>query len=159
MYRLGLALHDRLVRWLGHGIALIGFTFFIILILGKDELLRSYVVPFVAVAIALALITMFLRIGFLSVQDDGHQPPAISGVEMPQRNWSRGFFRLWLVGSIIWIGIAIVMSILFAHWPEEFRYQLQEILAIFGVVIGPPAATLILGLALRWILQGFQRET
>ena len=70
-------------------------------------------------------------------------------------NWKRGLFRIWLVGTVIWIGISIVMSIPYADLTKEGRYLLEEILAIFGVIVGPPIvvfiAGLVAGLDIAWV--------
>jgi hypothetical protein len=132
MYRLGSALHDRLVRWLGHGIALIGLTFFVILILGKDGWLRS---------VPLALIAMFLSIGFLWVQD-GRQPLAISGID-----WTQGLIRLWVVATLIWAGLVLYIQV-----PEHaFGNPWLDSATAHRRLDGWTNS--------RWILEGFRNES
>jgi hypothetical protein len=59
----------------------------------------------------------------------------------------RGLFRLWLVLSIIWIGVIVAA--------EATRLQDDIQWTIAGAVI-PPMGLLMLGAALIWAIRGFR---
>ena len=69
-------------------------------------------------------------------------------------NWRRGFFRLWLLASVAWILAWGVYSILTAI-AHGFTTP-EHLLARAVVLLGPPVALLLLGLAARWAIEGFR---
>jgi hypothetical protein len=76
--------------------------------------------------------------------------------ERPPLNWRRGLFRVWAVISIAWI-MAWVIYLLIYGVREGFRGT-ADYLTIPIVLIGPPVALLIFGLAVRWAFQGFAAD-
>ncbi|QHO72320.1 hypothetical protein ACH79_06455 [Bradyrhizobium sp. CCBAU 051011] len=77
--------------------------------------------------------------------------------------WSRGFFRLWIVATIIWLGLAWMFE---SNWlSNNARYYREygipgapsvdrsEIIFIIAV----PLVVLMLGLVVRWVLVGFHQ--
>jgi hypothetical protein len=68
-------------------------------------------------------------------------------------NWRRGFFRLWLVASGLWLVLNATLD-LFAI-PDLLRPENAS--HLLGLAFGPPAALLVIGAAVGWALQGFRR--
>ncbi len=97
-------------------------------------------------------------------------------------NWRRGLFRLWLIGSAVWIGGVLAVAAqekaipslmigcsalhefvledgqkpgpdYFAQCEGKWR---EERLRLFALVIAPPVGAFILAVALTWIGRGFK---
>jgi len=81
---------------------------------------------------------------------------------------AHGFFRLWLLVSVIWILIAgpfmwwaLVTPVLnHERWigpggPVSGPTLMESIMWVVLVAFGPPALVLVIGLALGWVLRGF----
>jgi hypothetical protein len=84
---------------------------------------------------------------------------------------AHGFFRLWLLVSVIWILIAgpfmwwALVSPVINHekWygpggaggPVPGPTLIESITWVVLVAFGPPALMLVIGLALGWALRGF----
>jgi hypothetical protein len=73
--------------------------------------------------------------------------------ELAPFNWRRGVFRIWLLLSVGWI----------LSWTNYLiMYFLQgqstgnDFLVIPVLLLGPPVALLIFGIAARWTFRGFQ---
>jgi hypothetical protein len=80
-------------------------------------------------------------------------------------NWPRGLFRIWLVGSAIWVGYWIVSisvhkttggdvpALIESIWhdPESFA-------VLAALVLGAPLLLLLLFSLGSWILRGFNGE-
>jgi hypothetical protein len=70
-------------------------------------------------------------------------------------NWRRGLFRLWVLASVAWMmGWIIFFAIGFVGGESTAR----DLLVLSVVLIGPPIALLLLGIATRWAFQGFNDE-
>jgi hypothetical protein len=76
--------------------------------------------------------------------------------EVPPLNWRRGLFRIWVVFSAAWIMGWTIYLIIFGL-QGGFR-QFGQVLAVPVTLFGPPIATLLLGLGVRWALQGFRGD-
>lgn len=66
-------------------------------------------------------------------------------------NWRRGFFRLWLVLSALWV-VPVGLFIAGTYKPMQL---LAEPLA-WWLMLGPPAVALVLLTAAGWALKGFR---
>lgn len=61
----------------------------------------------------------------------------------------RGLFRLWLVGSVIWVAIAL--------WAfQSMAYSLSDP-PVLAEIFGIPAAIGLFTVALVWAFKGFAR--
>ena len=56
-------------------------------------------------------------------------------------HWKRGFFRLWLVLSVVWAVFVVA-----AEGADE----------LFGLAIVPAAVLFAVGIGVSWALQGFR---
>ena len=68
-------------------------------------------------------------------------------------NWRRGIFRLWVLVSAAWImGWVIYFAI------ELIRGEstIGQLVVAPVVLLAPPVALLLFGIATRWAFQGFQ---
>ena len=75
-------------------------------------------------------------------------------------NWQRGLFRVWLIGSICWIGYALWDGLLVCrfsiHLPSKCQYETPwSGIVVLGV--GVPLLALLIGGALMWVGRGFKR--
>jgi len=68
-------------------------------------------------------------------------------------NWRRGLIRLWILISSAWI---MAWLIYFAITYIGDGLTNPELLAIPIVLLGPPLALLLFGIATRWAFRGFQ---
>ncbi len=67
-------------------------------------------------------------------------------------NWRRGIFRLWVLASAAWImGWVIYFAI------ELIRGEstIGQLVVAPVVLLAPPVALLLFGVATRWAFQGF----
>jgi len=77
--------------------------------------------------------------------------------------WSRGFFRLWVVSTILWLGFAWQReSDWLSHNARLYReYGIPGAPSIdrgeIVIIVAMPVVVLVLGLVLRWILSGFRQ--
>lgn len=69
-------------------------------------------------------------------------------------NWRRGLFRVWLLMSAAWMMSWIIYLIVFGL-QGGFKAS-SDLLVIPVLLIGPPIALLIFGLATRWAFSGFK---
>jgi hypothetical protein len=69
-------------------------------------------------------------------------------------NWRRGLFRVWLLLSAAWIMSWVIYLIVYGL-QGGFR-AVGDLLVIPVLLIGPPIALLIFGLATRWAFSGFK---
>ena len=70
-------------------------------------------------------------------------------------NWRRGMFRLWILASSAWVmGWLIFFAIKFASG----EYTPQHMVAVPVVLLGPPVALLLFGIAARWAIRGFDAD-
>ncbi len=82
--------------------------------------------------------------------------------------WKRGLFTVWLALSMLWIGRILAVSGQCVYgpwigWQQPWcEYPLVNpvltYLDVIAMALGPPAAVLLLGLALRWVSKGFRRS-
>jgi hypothetical protein len=89
------------------------------------------------------------------------QAPGISGM-----NWRRGFFRIWLVLSALWVGwwIAIISLQTFDKigdpryptWSESIRLHPEQLVLIPAMVFGPSIIALGVYAVFAWIARGFK---
>jgi hypothetical protein len=71
-------------------------------------------------------------------------------------NWHRGFFRVWLLVSAGWVmGWAIYLA-MFAV--QDGMKTMGDFLEIPIVLLGPPIALWLFGLAAGWAFRGFAPE-
>jgi hypothetical protein len=71
-------------------------------------------------------------------------------------NWRRGMFRIWVLISIAWMmGWIIYLAIngLQGGFKEQGDYLVVPV-----VLIGPPIALLLFGLAANWAFRGFKPD-
>jgi hypothetical protein len=76
-------------------------------------------------------------------------------IEPTPINWRRGLFRVWLLVSAAWIMswiIYLIMSVV------ETGFKATDALVIPVLLIGPPVALLIFGVATGWAFRGFRVE-
>ena len=67
-------------------------------------------------------------------------------------NWRRGMFRLWVLISSAWImGWAIYFSIEYISGASTAR----QLIVAPMILLGPPVALLLFGIATRWAFRGF----
>jgi hypothetical protein len=71
-------------------------------------------------------------------------------------NWRRGLFRIWLLLSAAWIMGWVVNLILFGIQVGFQNYS--GLLSIPVLLLGPPTALLLFGLAARWAFRGFKPD-
>lgn len=71
-------------------------------------------------------------------------------------NWRRGLFRIWLLVSGAWMMSWIIYLIMYGL-QGGFK-TVGDYLVIPVLLIGPPIALLIFGLAARWAFRGFEFE-
>ena len=76
--------------------------------------------------------------------------------EVTPLNWRRGFFRLWILFSASWIMGWIIYLMAFAI--REGMRSPGDLLAIPVLLLGPPVALFIFGLAAAWAFRGFSAE-
>ena len=68
-------------------------------------------------------------------------------------NWKRGFFRCWIGVSALWIALC---AVIFAVIPnQDSGWKGNNFFALIGVVLVPPGALFLVGLALIWVATGF----
>jgi hypothetical protein len=67
-------------------------------------------------------------------------------------NWRRGLWRLWVLASSAWLlGWGVYLTI----WAIRSGFETSDLLAIPVLLVGPPLALLIFGLATSWAFKGF----
>jgi hypothetical protein len=71
-------------------------------------------------------------------------------------NWRRGLFRVWLLFSAAWMMGWIIYLIVFGL-QGGFK-TVSDLLAIPVLLIGPPIALLLFGVAAGWAFRGFKAE-
>jgi len=76
--------------------------------------------------------------------------------EQPLVNWRRGLFRVWLLFSAAWIMGWIIYLILFGL-QGGFKTT-GDFLVVPVILIGPPIALLLFGIAAGWAFRGFFTE-
>jgi hypothetical protein len=71
----------------------------------------------------------------------------------PPVNWRRGLWRLWVLASSAWVlGWSVYLSI----WALRSGFaHTGDLLAIPVLLLGPPLALLVFGLATSWAFRGF----
>jgi hypothetical protein len=74
--------------------------------------------------------------------------------ERPPINWRRGFLRIWVLLSAAWI-MAWAIYLITAALHGGFRTT-ADILVLPVVLLGPPVALLLCGLAAAWAFRGFK---
>ncbi len=75
---------------------------------------------------------------------------------MPELNWRRGLFRVWLAVSAAWIMGWIVYLILVGV--KGKLQTLGDFLSIPVLFFGPPIALSLFGLAAGWAFRGFKKD-
>jgi hypothetical protein len=73
-----------------------------------------------------------------------------------QVNWRRGLFRVWLLWSAAWI-MGWVVYLILVGIKGELQTS-RDLLAIPVLLIGPPIALLLFGLAAGWAFRGFKPD-
>jgi hypothetical protein len=69
-------------------------------------------------------------------------------------NWRRGLLRVWLLLSAAWMMAWIIYLIMYAL--SEGMRSVGDLLVIPVVLIGPPIALLLFGIAAGWAFRGFR---
>jgi hypothetical protein len=69
-------------------------------------------------------------------------------------NWRRGMLRVWLLVSAAWI-MAWIIYLVLQGLQSGFNAT-GDFLAIPVILIGPPIALLLFGLATGWAFRGFK---
>jgi hypothetical protein len=76
-------------------------------------------------------------------------------------NWRRGFHRLWISFSIIWV-VASTSALIadYEHISANFgdNSGLTLFLIVASYVIGPPVVIYAIGWTIAWIGRGFTRN-
>lgn len=99
----------------------------------------------------------------------GEQGPPVMPRSFPRRrpygrlptepdpiNWRRGLFRVWLLASSAWIMGWILYLLVYG---VRFGFRgMGDILVIPILLLGPPVALLLFGLAAGWAFRGFNVE-
>jgi hypothetical protein len=70
-------------------------------------------------------------------------------------NWRRGMVRVWILVSAAWIMGWILYLILYSL---QGGFKPSDTLAIPVLLIGPPVALLLFGVAAGWAFRGFRVE-
>ena len=71
-------------------------------------------------------------------------------------NWRRGLFRVWLLVSAAWLmGWTIYLVM---HGLQGGFKTTGDVLVIPVLLLGPPIALLLFGIAAGWAFRGFQAE-
>ena len=76
--------------------------------------------------------------------------------ERAEVNWRRGLFRVWVLLSVAWIMGWIVYLLL--HGIQVGFRHLGDLLSIPVLLLGPPIALLLFGLAAGWAFRGFKPD-
>lgn len=78
---------------------------------------------------------------------------------MVAQNLKRGLFRLWVVGSVLWIA-GQLLNIANLVLDRNFRPEDTLQITIFGAIfaLGPPLLLLVVGAGVFWVVGGFQRR-
>jgi hypothetical protein len=71
-------------------------------------------------------------------------------------NWRRGLFRVWLLLSAAWLMGWVIYLIMFGL--QGGIKTTGDFLQIPVVLIGPPIALLLFGVAAGWAFRGFKAE-
>jgi hypothetical protein len=71
-------------------------------------------------------------------------------------NWRRGFFRIWALLSGAWIMGWIIYLMTYAI--RDGIKTTGDLLAIPVILLGPPVALFIFGVATAWAFRGFVVE-
>jgi hypothetical protein len=75
----------------------------------------------------------------------------------PTINWRRGLFRVWLLASVAWImGWAVYLAI---YGIRGGFKDLDELLVVPVLLLGPPIALLLFGAMTRWAFKGFANDS
>jgi hypothetical protein len=70
-------------------------------------------------------------------------------------NWRRGMFRLWILVSAAWVmGWLLYLSIEYIGG----QATAGQLLVAPIVLLGPPVALLLFGIATRWAFRGFEAD-
>ena len=76
-------------------------------------------------------------------------------------NWRRGLFRGWVVLSIAWVVVYVVVFIRELNsLPGGYLWadvDIVFVLLLMGVFAGPPFGVFLVGLLLVWVFLGFRR--
>jgi hypothetical protein len=71
-------------------------------------------------------------------------------------NWRRGLFRVWVLFAVAWLmGWAIHLTM---YGLQGGFKTIGDYLVIPVLLLGPPIALLLFGLATRWAFRGFVTE-
>jgi hypothetical protein len=68
-------------------------------------------------------------------------------------NWRRGLFRVWLLITVAWVMSWVLYLIV-----DEIRtgFRGSDMMTVPVLLIGPPVALLIFGMATGWAFRGFK---
>ena len=72
--------------------------------------------------------------------------------ELAPFNWRRGLFRMWLLISAGWVMSWTIYLVMYVLQGQSTR---NDVLVFSIVLLGPPVALLIFGIAARWTFRGF----
>ena len=71
-------------------------------------------------------------------------------------NWRRGLFRVWVLLSVAWMMAWFIYLVMYAI--RDGLRTTGDFLVIPVVLIGPPIALLVFGVAAGWAFRGFKVE-
>ena len=80
-------------------------------------------------------------------------------------NWDRGFFRVWVVFAVIWIGAATHYYFIDCQWWFEHVFRSGVVcfddisphgVEDFAWVFLPPTVVLLIGVTIAWCSGGFR---
>lgn len=84
-------------------------------------------------------------------------PPETSSGDAAAINWRRGFFRVWVAMSALWV-IFLTLFVLVTMSDLTAISFYPDVLAIGAWMIAVPAAIYVLGRGLGWVIGGFIRS-
>ena len=71
---------------------------------------------------------------------------------------SKGWFRIWLVLSIVfWLYLTVVLAVNYSEGEHFSKSDIQEFIGIYAIPLGAYVAGWMLVKAARWIRAGFTR--
>ena len=81
-----------------------------------------------------------------------------------QMNWTRGLFRLWVVGSIAWAAVVPIVMLDAINQKKRARGSFEDLVPLTNVqlaqlafsAIVPPVLVMLTFFVIRWVARGFR---